>query len=82
MGIVPGTNIAAGPKLMRGSWNAQPWGPLYDLQVEGVAKGTDLYFNKSTSKNLNLHLHESSAWIANILAVKTARAASGVRRRR
>lgn len=33
---------------MRGSWNAQPYGPLYPLQVEGVARGTDLYFNKST----------------------------------
>jgi hypothetical protein len=47
MGIVPGTNISAGLKLMRGSWNARPYGPLYDLQVEGVASGTDLYFNKS-----------------------------------
>ena len=48
MGIVPGTNISAGAKLMRGSWNARPYGPLYDLQVEGVKSGTDLYFNKST----------------------------------
>jgi hypothetical protein len=47
MGIVPGTNISAGAKLMRGSWNARPYGRLYDLQVEGVEKGTDLYFNKS-----------------------------------
>lgn len=47
MGIVPGTNISAGAKLMRGSWNARPYGPLYDLQVEGVKSGTDLYFNKS-----------------------------------
>ncbi|KAL1988694.1 hypothetical protein VTN96DRAFT_8394 [Rasamsonia emersonii] len=36
MGIVPGTNISAGRKLMRGSWNAQPYGPLYPLQVEGL----------------------------------------------
>lgn len=42
-----GTNISAGLKLMRGSWNARPYGPLYDLQVEGVASGTDLYFHKS-----------------------------------
>lgn len=47
MGIVPGTNISAGAKLMRGSWNARPYGALYDLQIEGVASGTDLYFNKS-----------------------------------
>ena len=50
MGIVPGTNISAGLKLMRGSWNARPYGPLYDLQVEGVANGTDFYFNKSKTK--------------------------------
>jgi hypothetical protein len=36
-----------GGLLMRGSWNARPYGPLYDAQVEGVANGTDLYFNKS-----------------------------------
>lgn len=47
MGIVPGTNISAGAKLKRGSWNARPYGPLYDLQVEGVQSRTDLYFNKS-----------------------------------
>lgn len=39
--------IEAGPKLMRGSWNAQPYGPLYNAQVKGVADGTDLYFHKS-----------------------------------
>ncbi|KAI9692399.1 MAG: hypothetical protein M1822_006630 [Bathelium mastoideum] len=52
MGIVPGTNISAGRKLWRGSWNAQPWGPLYPLQVEGVAAGTDLYFNKNRLSGL------------------------------
>ncbi|KAK5007412.1 hypothetical protein LTR16_005789, partial [Cryomyces antarcticus] len=46
MGLVPGTNVQAGKKLMRGSWNARPWGELYDLQVEGVKNGTDLYFHK------------------------------------
>jgi hypothetical protein len=59
MGIVPGTNIQAGRKLIPGAWNAQPWGVLYDLEVDGVAKGTDFYFNKSKSSSLNLHLHES-----------------------
>ena len=49
MGIVPGTNISAGEKLMRGAWNARPYGPLYDLQVDGVKAGTDFYFNKSKS---------------------------------
>ncbi|KAH7350514.1 Isochorismatase-like protein [Rhexocercosporidium sp. MPI-PUGE-AT-0058] len=52
MGIVPGTNISAGLKLMRGSWNAQPYGPLHDLQVEGVASGTDMYFNKNRLSGL------------------------------
>ncbi|KAH8774993.1 isochorismatase hydrolase [Hyaloscypha sp. PMI_1271] len=52
MGIVPGTNISAGAKLMRGSWNARPYGPLYDLQVEGVKSGTDLYFNKNRLSGL------------------------------
>jgi hypothetical protein len=45
MGVVNGTE--AGRLLMRGAWNARPYGPLYDAQVEGVAKGTDFYFNKS-----------------------------------
>ncbi|KAF7162665.1 hypothetical protein CNMCM6106_009484 [Aspergillus hiratsukae] len=52
MGIVPGTKINAGRKLMRGSWNAQPYGPLYHLQVEGVKRGTDLYFNKNRLSGL------------------------------
>ncbi|KAK4973945.1 hypothetical protein LTR28_011212 [Elasticomyces elasticus] len=42
-----GSSIAVGRKLMRGSWNAQPWDKLYDAQVAGVASDTDLYFNKS-----------------------------------
>jgi hypothetical protein len=41
-----GTTV--GKKLMRGEWNARPYGPLYAEQVKGVADGTDLYFNKST----------------------------------
>lgn len=42
-----GTTIDMGKKLCRDSWNAQPWGPLYPAMVEGLATGTDLYFNKS-----------------------------------
>jgi hypothetical protein len=42
-----GTMVELGRKLWRGSWNAQPYGPLYPAMVEGLAKGTDLYFNKS-----------------------------------
>ena len=44
---VNGTVIQVGRKLMRGSWNAQPWGDLYPAMVKGMADGTDLYFNKS-----------------------------------
>lgn len=40
-----GTEV--GKKLMRGSWNARPYGPLYDAQIQGVESGTDLYFHKS-----------------------------------
>jgi len=40
-----GTEV--GELLMRGSWNARPYGPLYDAQVEGVKNGTDFYFHKS-----------------------------------
>ncbi|KAK4992533.1 hypothetical protein LTR50_001075 [Elasticomyces elasticus] len=47
-----GSSIAVGRKLMRGSWNAQPWDKLYDAQVAGVASGTDLYFNKNRLSGL------------------------------
>ncbi|KAJ7093897.1 Isochorismatase hydrolase [Mycena belliarum] len=46
MGMIQG-NISVGRKLMRGSWNAQPFGDLFDEQVGGVANGTDFYFNKN-----------------------------------
>jgi len=52
MGIVPGTNISAGLKLTRGAWNAEPYGPLNPLMLEGVASGTDLYFNKNRLSGL------------------------------
>jgi hypothetical protein len=46
--IVSGNEtIEMGPKLMRGSWNAEAWGSLLPLQQEGIANGTDFYFNKS-----------------------------------
>lgn len=41
-----------GRKLMRGSWNARPYGPLYDAQVSGVENGTDLYFHKNRLSGL------------------------------
>jgi hypothetical protein len=42
-----GSLIHVGRKLMRGSWNARPWGDLDQAMVNGLANGTDLYFNKS-----------------------------------
>ncbi|KAF8531118.1 Isochorismatase-like protein [Gautieria morchelliformis] len=50
MGVINGTDW--GRKLMRGSFNAQPWGPLHDQQVQGVNQGTDLYFNKNRLSGL------------------------------
>lgn len=50
MGMVNGTD--AGRLLMRGSWNARPYGPLYDEQIKGVADGTDFYFNKNRLSGL------------------------------
>jgi len=41
------TTIEVGRTLMRGSWNAQPWGALFTEQVLGVNQGTDFYFNKN-----------------------------------
>ncbi|KAJ7446018.1 Isochorismatase hydrolase [Mycena galericulata] len=46
MGTIQG-NISVGRKLVRGSWNAQPFGDLFEEQVGGVANGTDFYFNKN-----------------------------------
>jgi nicotinamidase-related amidase len=61
-----GTEIDLGKKLCRGSWNAQPWGPLYPAMLEGLANGTDFYFNKNRLSGLwgaqtplGLYLQES-----------------------
>ncbi|KAF2772691.1 isochorismatase hydrolase [Teratosphaeria nubilosa] len=61
-----GTVIDMGKLLCRGSWNAQPWGPLNDALNEGLAAGTDLYFNKNRLSGLwgaqtplGLYLQES-----------------------
>lgn len=45
MGVINGTDW--GRLLMRGSFNAQPYGDLLTAQLKGVKQGTDLYFNKS-----------------------------------
>jgi len=47
-----GTVIEVGETLTRGAWNAQPYGPLYPAMVEGLANGTDLYFNKNRLSGL------------------------------
>ncbi|KAK3069034.1 hypothetical protein LTR53_012948 [Teratosphaeriaceae sp. CCFEE 6253] len=61
-----GTVLDMGKKLCRGSWNAQPWGPLNTALNEGLASGTDLYFNKNRLSGLwgaqtplGLYLQES-----------------------
>ncbi|KAJ6458336.1 Isochorismatase hydrolase [Mycena vitilis] len=59
MGTIQG-NISVGRKLMRGSWNAQPFGDLFEEQVGGVANGTDFYFNKITNAKLSDRL--SGMW--------------------
>lgn len=41
-----------GKFLMRDSWNARPYGPLYGEQVGGVKNGTDLYFHKNRMSGL------------------------------
>lgn len=54
MGILQqnGTTIQVGKKLMRGAWNAEPWGVLGTMKDEGLAKGTDLLFNKNRLSGL------------------------------
>ncbi|KAH8901598.1 isochorismatase hydrolase [Thozetella sp. PMI_491] len=47
-----GTTIQVGDLLMRGSWNAEPWGLLGPLKDEGLAAGTDFYFNKNRLSGL------------------------------
>ncbi|GJJ06675.1 hypothetical protein Clacol_000870 [Clathrus columnatus] len=43
----PNVTIEVGRMLFRGTWNAQPWGDLLHEQQQGVAAGTDFYFNKN-----------------------------------
>lgn len=47
-----GSTVDMGRKLWRGAWNSRPWGNLWPAMVEGVASGTDLYFDKSVSLSL------------------------------
>lgn len=47
-----GTVIEVGDMLMRGSWNAEPWGVLGTMKDEGLAAGTDLLFNKNRLSGL------------------------------
>lgn len=54
MGIIQqnGTTVPVGRKLMRGAWNAEPWGVLGTMKDEGLAQGTDLLFNKNRLSGL------------------------------
>jgi len=47
-----GSKIELGQTLMRGSWNSQPYGSLYPAMTEGLANGTDFYFNKNRLSGL------------------------------
>ncbi|EJD07991.1 Isochorismatase hydrolase [Fomitiporia mediterranea MF3/22] len=50
MGVFNGTDY--GRKLMRGEFNAQQYGPLFDLASEGIDSGTDFYFPKNRLSGL------------------------------
>ncbi|KAJ4397352.1 hypothetical protein N0V93_001577 [Gnomoniopsis smithogilvyi] len=54
MGVLQqnGSTIQVGEKLMRGAWNAEPWGVLGTMKDEGLAAGTDLLFNKNRLSGL------------------------------
>jgi len=47
-----GTTIQVGPMLMRGAWNAHPWGVLGTMMDEGIKAGTDLLLNKNRLSGL------------------------------
>ncbi|OQV01616.1 hypothetical protein CLAIMM_06941 [Cladophialophora immunda] len=47
-----GTTIEVGRLLMRGSWNAEPYGVLETMKNEGLASGTDMLFNKNRLSGL------------------------------
>ncbi|KAB5545487.1 isochorismatase hydrolase [Coniochaeta sp. 2T2.1] len=47
-----GTTIEVGEKLMRGAWNAEPYGILGEMKDAGVANGTDLVFHKNRLSGL------------------------------
>jgi nicotinamidase-related amidase len=44
--------IDAGPRLMAGSWNVEPYGPLKQFVKEGVEAGTDLQIPKNRLSGL------------------------------
>lgn len=54
MGVVQqnGTAVQVGRKLIRGAWNAEPWGVLGTMKDEGLAQGTDLLFHKNRLSGL------------------------------
>ncbi|CAN8101208.1 unnamed protein product [Discula destructiva] len=54
MGLITqnGTAVEVGRKLMRGTWNAEPWGVLGTMKDEGLASGTDLLFHKNRLSGL------------------------------
>ncbi|KAJ9603108.1 hypothetical protein H2200_012403 [Cladophialophora chaetospira] len=47
-----GKTVEVGRMLMRGSWNAEPYGVLGTMKDEGIKAGTDLWFNKNRLSGL------------------------------
>ncbi|OCT48048.1 isochorismatase hydrolase [Cladophialophora carrionii] len=47
-----GSTIEVGRLLMRGSWNAEPYGVLGTMKDAGIKAGTDLVFNKNRLSGL------------------------------
>ena len=47
-----GATIDVGRMLMRGSWNAEPYGILGTMKDEGLMAGTDFWFNKNRLSGL------------------------------
>lgn len=47
MGAIEGVEMEAGRLLMKGTWNAQVYGPLHEEWEKGRAAGTDVWFDKA-----------------------------------
>lgn len=55
--------LQMGAKLMRGSWNAQVYGDLWEVQQEGLRQGTDYVFHKNRLSGLSGSQVPFEAWL-------------------